>query len=96
MKGVTTGVYHPDFSTFQSHVLKLSRRLSTAVKEERGKNPDIASGVRQNLYFKEDYENFGDEIIRAFVREFGMPQYWGDGVDLSWGWCDSDIRRSFK
>lgn len=74
-------MYHPDRKKFIKNISTISRRMSRAKKDRDGTYPLISRSQRNNMYFMNDYINFGDTIIHAYFLEKPFEN-WNIDVDF--------------
>ena len=74
-------VIHPQINIWEGHILQLSKRLSTVYKKTRGKNPDVETKYRRNIYNLKFYQDIGDLVINNYFEEFPIENW-----EINWDW----------
>ena len=72
---------HPDFNKFKVFLLKLSKKISKEMKEQGFKLSNITLKNRTNLYTREMYENYIDDIIDEYIMLYPL-----ESLDIDWTW----------
>lgn len=73
-------IHHPDFNRFKGYLLQLSKNISKNLSK-KGMKSDITYKNRTNLYTKEMYEQFIDNIIIKFTNHKPLVS-----LDIDWEW----------
>jgi prophage antirepressor-like protein len=79
-------VIHPQINIWEGHILQLSKRLSGSYRKSEGKNPDIETKNRRNIYNLKFYQDIGDAIIEDYFKRIPLDEW-----DINWDW---EIRHS--
>lgn len=74
---------HPDNQKLINKLSQISKKLSNTKKKRDGQYPLLRRGDRSNKYTPQDFINFGNKIIEAFMVLDPIDQ-WG----VRWDLCD--------
>jgi len=77
-------IRHPDFNRFKGYLLQLSKNISKNLSKN-GMKSNITYKNRTNLYTKEMYEQFIDDIIIKFTNDKPL-----ESLDIDWEWDKGD------
>jgi len=78
-------IRHPDFNRFKGFLLRLSKKISKEMKEQGAKLSNITRKNRTNLYTREMYENYIDDIIDEYITLYPL-----ESLDIDWEWDKGD------
>ena len=72
---------HPDQKVFIGHLAKISSNLSKRKKQLHNEYPPISREHRTNIYYRRDYDEFGDNIINDYFENRHFNDW---GIDVDW------------
>lgn len=74
-------VHHPSYHKLRNILSSISRRLSRGKRNHDRRYPPLRRWDRGNLYYNDEFERFGNDVILGYLAERPIANW-----EIDWDW----------